>query len=137
VQGSLQVTGVVSATNFNRYELQIAPSNGSAGFSTIAGPFTQQAPTNNSILATVNMATIPNGEYIMRLAVFATDGGYVNVDARIVVNNPLPTPTPTVPPIPTTPPQSVFTPLPFDPLATQPFGGQSAPTPSATINPGG
>lgn len=69
---------------------------------------------------------VANGQYILRLAMFSRNGGFLYRTVRVNVVNALPTATPQ-PIIPTQPPIlfETFTPLPFDPTPT--------PAPLATI----
>ncbi|MDL1900929.1 hypothetical protein FBR02_09195 [Anaerolineae bacterium CFX9] len=131
IQGNFTIQGMISAQNFNRYQIEIAPVN-TSNFSIIAGPFGQQVPAGGT-LATWDTINTPNGAYTLRLAAFANDGGYLYRTVQVQVNNPLPTATPTIPPVPTAFP----TPLPFDtPIPFDP-GGQAAPGPTPTIFLGG
>jgi membrane peptidoglycan carboxypeptidase len=133
VVGAVQVTGSASASpqSFSRFQLEVAPV-GSDVFTIVAGPVTTAVPSG--VLATWNTVGSPNGAYILRLAMFAQNGGFLYRTVTVNVNNPVPTAT-AIPPtaIPTAP--SLFTPLPFDTVAPQVVPG--GPTPTATINPGG
>jgi membrane peptidoglycan carboxypeptidase len=120
VRGTVAVTGVMTApTNFNRYQVEFQPANAAQGapFQILAGPFGQQVPQGT--LAQWNTLNTPNGQYRLRLAAFANDGGYVySPIVNVLVDNPLPTPTPTPPP--TIAPPPTFAPIaptlsPFDP----------------------
>lgn len=131
VQGNITIQGVISAENFNRYQIELAPINAS-NFSIIAGPFGQQVPVGGT-LATWDTINAPNGAYTLRLAAFGNDGGYLYRTVQIQVNNPLPTATPTIP----APPTAFPTPLPFDtpiPFVPLDAGGQSVgPTPTVFL----
>ncbi|MBI1258484.1 MAG: hypothetical protein GC204_13535 [Chloroflexi bacterium] len=95
--GTVQLTGIVSGPNFSRYQIELAPSSAPTNFQPVAGPFNSQ---QNGNLATWDSTTIPNGAYLLRLAAFATDGGYRYDTINIGVNNIIPTvPPPTLPPI--------------------------------------
>jgi membrane peptidoglycan carboxypeptidase len=141
VIGNVTVQGQVNApANFNRYQLEIAPA-GAQNFQMLPGfPQQTQQPNPNSILGTWDTTRIPNGQYQLRLSVVAADGGYMNRQVIVNVNNPPPTPTPT--PSPTVTPMGIatlpgivpttdfgFTPLPFD---TPAFGNMGGPTPTFT-----
>jgi membrane peptidoglycan carboxypeptidase len=132
VQGQVTVTGNATAQNFNRYQLEVAPE-GSDTFAIIAGPFTSQ-PAGNT-LGTFDSTRLTNGVYRLRLAMFANDGGYLYRVIRIIVDNPLPTPTPipTQAPLPTLPPLASPTPIPFDNNGVGGGQGGGVPTPTATI----
>jgi membrane peptidoglycan carboxypeptidase len=132
VSGSLQITGAVVAPNFANYQIVILRTDGTT--LATAGPFTNQAPTMNSVLHTLDTRAIPDGDYILRLDVRSTTGnGYVNIDASIRIDNPDPTAIPTAVPTLTLPPSLFLTPLPFDTV----IPAQSFPTPTVTIIPGG
>ncbi|MFN8376436.1 MAG: transglycosylase domain-containing protein [Anaerolineae bacterium] len=131
VNGSLQITGAVSAPNFSNYQIILLRPDGTqvAAY----GPFTTQAPNMNSVLYTLDTRTIPDGDYLLRLDVRSTTNGYADIDASVRIDNPDPTAIPTVAPTITQPPSVFTTPLPFDTV----IPAQSFPTPTATINPGG
>jgi membrane peptidoglycan carboxypeptidase len=114
IEGTVSITGQVSAspTEFSRYQLEYADVNNPETFQIIGQYSTQQQTTAGSVLATWNTTTVPNGTYILRLAVFAQNGGYLYRTVRVNINNQLPTPTPTVPALPPT--SAPFTPIPFD-----------------------
>lgn len=138
VQNIVQVQGIVSASNLNRYELAYAGPTAPDNFITFAGPVTAQA---NGLLGEWNTTILPNGPYRIRLQAFSNAGGVISNIVQVNVNNPLPTPTPTqLPPTPTFPAPPTFdpiaTPIPFD--TPIPFGELSnigGPTP--TIDFGG
>jgi hypothetical protein len=142
VQGLVQITGAAQAPNFNRYQIEFAPSTDPENFRIIAngGPFTTQQPTGGT-LATWDTTQVPNGIYRLRLAAFANDGGYAYRIVQVGVNNPLPTatPQPTLAPTLIVPPTVDFgaTPLPFDTPSSP--GAQLAPTtdPAAAPPPAG
>lgn len=138
LQGNINVTGTVQAVNFQQYSLDMAPAEQPNNFSVVFGPTNQQV--QNNVLGSIDTTRFPNGSYILRLAVYSTSNGYAYRTVQIVINNPLPTATPTLPPtvvfptavqpIVTFPPQILptspvmpFTPLPFDePTPTINFG---------------
>ena len=143
VSEMVQITGAVSAQNFDRYQIELAPVNTNT-FSIIAGPFQTQQPTLGSVLAEWDSRGVNNGQYTLRLSMFATaasGGGFLNRDVRIIVQN--------IPPTPTATPTQVFVPatsttIPFPeattvPFQSQPFEAQpvGAPTATATIVIGG
>ncbi len=128
VSGIVQITGSASATTFNRYQLEVASAASPNTFTIVSGPSTTPQPSGQ--LGTWNTTTLPNGGYILRLAMFANNGGYLYRTVQVAVNNVQPTPTPTLPPailptvplFPTEPPifptaPVGFTPLPFDTVA--------------------
>ena len=138
VTENVQITGAVSAQNFDRYQIEIAPVNTNT-FNIIAGPFQAQQPTLGSVLAEWDSRGVNNGQYILRLSMFATaasGGGFLNRDTQIIVQN--------IPPTPTATPTQVFIPptqttIPFPEATTVPFQSQpvGVPTATATITVGG
>ena len=137
LQGTVSITGAVSVPqNFSRYQLDIlSVNNPNAVISTI-GPFNNQVP-NQAELAQWDTRQVPNGAYIIRLAVFGTSqagGGYLYRTVQVTVQNILPTATPVI--LPTVPLPTPTT-IPIEPIggSSQSLGG--AATPTATINPGG
>lgn len=129
--GQVQVIGIMTAPNFNRYQLEIAPAENPESFTVVAGPFGNQQP--NGALGTWDTTVWPNGVYRLRLAAFANDGGYLYRTVQVGVNNPIPTPTPLI--VPTSFPTSGpigFTPIPFE--TPIPFGGISDLGPTPTID---
>ncbi len=135
VIGAVQFTGSASASpqTFSRYQLEVAPV-GSDTFTIVHGPVTTTQPSGT--LGTWNTTGVTNGGYVVRLAMFAQNGGFLYRTVTVNVNNPLPTPTLAPPtPLPTAPP--VFTPIPFDTVAPGSQAVPGGPTPTATINPGG
>ncbi|MEQ8677741.1 MAG: transglycosylase domain-containing protein [Aggregatilineales bacterium] len=133
VQGNVNITGQISADNFNRYQLEYASANNPNNFFLI-GTFQQQQP-NQGTIGTWDTTQVTNGQYTIRLAVFSNTGGFLyRTTQGITVNNPLPTATPQ--PVPTQVEVPVFTPLPFDTVpsnSSQGVDGSTVPTP--TINP--
>jgi membrane peptidoglycan carboxypeptidase len=117
VSGVVQVTGAASARTFNRYQLEIAPPSSANTFQIVSGPTT--TPQTSGSLGQWNTAGLPNGTYKLRLAMVATNGGYLYRTVTVNINNVIP---PTAPPviIPTSEPfiqptlPGNFTPLPFE-----------------------
>ncbi|MCC6614391.1 MAG: transglycosylase domain-containing protein [Anaerolineae bacterium] len=90
LSGIVPITGIVSAANFNRFQIELAPVNQPDNFAIIAGPFTSQVTANGTIVDW-NTTTVPNGIYRLRLAAFANNGGYVFKVVQVGINNALPT----------------------------------------------
>jgi membrane peptidoglycan carboxypeptidase len=121
--GTVQVTGAATARTFSRYQLEVASATAPNTFTIVSGP-TTTPQTAAGPLGTWDTTRTPNGPYILRLAMFASNGGYLYRTVTVNVANVLPTATPvpiiptlppTVPPFSTTPfPQTDFTPLPFE-----------------------
>jgi membrane peptidoglycan carboxypeptidase len=120
LQGSVPITGQVSAENFNRYQVEYAPA-GTEDFRVIGDFSTTQQPNAGSTLATWDTTGVTNGDYTLRLMVFSSGGGFVHRTVNVTVNNPPPTPTPTPQPSPTSPPPPP--PIPTDPLPFDPIDG--------------
>ncbi|MBE2272136.1 MAG: penicillin-binding protein, partial [Anaerolinea sp.] len=145
VSGILQITGTVSAPNFNRYQLEIASLNTPDQYSLFAGPFGNQL--NNGVLGQLDTTQLANGLYRIRLSVYSNNtGGYEGAifrEVQIGVNNVAPTAQPTIPIIPTFPPDATVLPQDFSaqgaPTNTViPLGGLSViATPTATVIVGG
>ncbi|MBC7814065.1 MAG: hypothetical protein H7175_23125, partial [Burkholderiales bacterium] len=140
VLGVVQVTGIVSAQNFSRYQLEVASAAAPTSFTIVDGPYTTQQTVNGAVLGSWDTRSLANGPYILRIAVFANDGGFAYFNRSVTVNNPLPTATPTfipptpIPPTPITP--VFFTPIPFDtiiPFDSQVPGQVGGATPTATL----
>ncbi|MFZ4828981.1 MAG: transglycosylase domain-containing protein, partial [Phototrophicaceae bacterium] len=130
---SLSVSGSIGASNFASYDLQIASAANPENFQIVDGPY-RTLPVNNQV-GVWNTENFANGEYILRLGINSTEGGYAYRTVKVTLNKPLPTPTPTPPPIPTAP---SLAPILGQPTAI-PFDSQSIglPTPTATISLGG
>ncbi|MCA9882795.1 MAG: transglycosylase domain-containing protein [Anaerolineae bacterium] len=129
VENVLTITGVASGPNFNYYQLQYAPASNPDSWVDITPQSTNQVTSAGTQLGTWDTRTVANGQYILRLHVVSTTGGYIDVTRNVTIQNTQPTPTPTVP-VPTVPffptvPTLVpgnptFTPLPFDDLNPTP-----------------
>lgn len=138
VMGTVSILGVASANNFDSYQLEYAPV-GSNTFTIFAGPVRNQQPNQNSTLGEWNTNTVTNGQYVIRLTMFSTSGGFIRRDVTVNVLNPTPTPMPT----PTTAPQPTIvlpttTTLPFPtPFAPSPQIQTGDATPTATLFFGG
>jgi len=130
--GQVTITGQVSAPNFAYFQLEYASGGAPDTFTPIGAAVNQQFPTNGATLATWDTRTVPNGQYILRLAVYSSTNGYIFRTIRVTLNNIPPTPTaapPTPVPMATLAPIG-FTPLPFE-QQTVPLG---PPTPTATLS---
>jgi len=134
LQGTVSITGAVSVPqNFSRYQIDILSANNPNAVIMTIGPFNNQVP-NQAELGQWDTRTVSNGVYIVRLSVFGTSqagGGYLYRPVQVTVQNILPTSTPVILPTMAIP---TATTIPLD------LGGstsQGAPTPTATINPGG
>lgn len=109
--GNVAITGQVSASNLQRWELQISEVGTENFRSIMPQAATNQVPTGGSVLYEWDSTTVQNGAYILRLAAFSNaNGGFIFRDVRVQVQNVLPTATP----IPPTPVPVVLSPIPFD-----------------------
>lgn len=126
IQGVVSILGQVNAPDFGRYQLEFAPA-GTENYQIIGMPITTAQPNANSILGQWDTRMVANGNYNLRLTVFANNAynGFITFTTPVTVSNPAATATP--PPLPTsTPfmpmptPPSLITPLPFDTLAPTP-----------------
>jgi len=120
VSGFIEIRGTVSnVPGFTGYQFQIADSAAPEAFS---GPapgstvYTNQQPSANSLLGTVDFTGYPNGNYILRLVVTGQNNATANRDVPVVVNNT------TAPP----PPADIFTATPAPSLT--PFVPDLLPT---------
>jgi membrane peptidoglycan carboxypeptidase len=132
IQSRTEIKGQVSAQNFHRYQIEFAPLTDPENFAMIEGPIYTQYADPNSTLGWWDTTQVENGDYILRLAVFSTDGGYLYRTAMVRVNNPMIVPTNTPPVAPTAAPGALPTPLPFDDLSTP--APSTLPTPTFDIS---
>lgn len=114
LQGNVAITGQVSASDLQRWELQISEVGTDNFRSIMPQASTSQVPTGGSILYEWDSRTVANGAYILRLAAFSNTGGFIYRDVRVTLQNPDPTPVPAT----ATPFVVELTPLPFDTLPT-------------------
>jgi hypothetical protein len=118
--GTFTITGQISASDLQRWELEYAPV-GSESWIDIVPPATSQVPQAGTVLAQWDTIQVNNNTYRLRLAAYSQAGGFAFREATVQVQNipPTPTPAPTsLPPTPTPFGQGGFTPIPFDPTAT-------------------
>lgn len=95
VEGTVSVIGFATGTDLASYQLELIPASSPGQIFIVAGPFTNQVPTE-SVLAQFNTAQFPSGQqYTLRLNARSTVGGFILRDTRIIINNPTPTPPPT------------------------------------------
>lgn len=95
LQGLITISGQVQGPNFVRYELAYATSQQPDNFIQIATSSTQ-VPQNGSPLGDWDTTQVANGNYTIRLQAVSSAGGTIIVDVPVVVDNPLPTATPTL-----------------------------------------
>lgn len=129
VSGAVQINGQATASNFNRYQLEVSPAN-SGSFGIIYGPV--GTPVQNGLLGQWDTSGVPNGAYDLRLTMFSSTGGTAQRSVTVVVNNVTPTLVPT--------PLPIFTPSPLPPvdplmpIATLPIV-PLGPTPTIQLGP--
>lgn len=92
VSGTVNITGIASAPDFNRYELQIASLNQPDQYRLFGS---SNAQVNNGTLGTLDTAQLTNGLYRVRLAAFSNSGGSIFREIQLGVNNVAPTAQPT------------------------------------------
>jgi hypothetical protein len=117
------------ASDFNRYQIEVAPVN-TSNFGIVFGPV--GTPVQNGLLGQWDTSGVPNGTYTLRLTMFSSTGGTVSRSVQVVVNNVAPTPFPTPIPISTPSPLPPVDPMvPIATLPIVPFG----PTPTIQLGP--
>jgi len=107
LEGQVAFTGQVSATDLQRWNLQISEVGTDNYRSIMPQPATNQIPSRGTVLFEWDSTSVENGAYIIRLEAISTSGGYIQRDVRVTIDNPLPTPIPASP----TPVQVEITPL--------------------------
>jgi membrane peptidoglycan carboxypeptidase len=83
--GIVDVTGIVSATDLDRWQIELAPG-GQENFTIISGVSQAQQPSN-AVLYQWNTATVPNGIYQLRLHAVSRTGGFIYSTVNVGVNN--------------------------------------------------
>lgn len=117
VEGQVNVIGFATGADLANYQLELIPANNPANIFIVAGPFTNQVPTEG-ILGQFSSTPFPAGQYTLRLNARSTRGGFILRDTRIFIANPTPTPAPTATPLS---PLVTDTTVPFFPTATAQF----------------
>jgi hypothetical protein len=84
IRGAALIQGTAVAPNFLRYEVAYAVASPDPVWITIGGA--QQAVANGT-LATWNTRALADGEYILRLQVYATDGNFFAVVTGLKISN--------------------------------------------------
>ena len=85
VQGSITVTGTVSAQNMERFELSLVTTRGA--LIQQLGSWEQQRPGQGEALVQWNTAAVPDGQYLLRLTARSVGGGYAQREAFVVISN--------------------------------------------------
>ncbi|MBI1281682.1 MAG: hypothetical protein GC179_26385 [Anaerolineaceae bacterium] len=95
--GPIQVVGTASAAQtFNRYQIEYASAVQPTVFTIIGAPST--TPQNSGVLGTWNTQQLPTGAYILRLAMFSNNGGYLYRTINVNIVNVPPTSAPIIQP---------------------------------------
>jgi 1A family penicillin-binding protein len=138
--------GSAVAANFSHYQVEVGIGTAPEAFMVIQPPVYQSV--EEGVLGSFDTTQVENGPYTLRLKVFDQTGGAISSEVRVLVDNPVstPTPSPTTTDIPTVSPTNTPTleptvtevptltptPLPEQPTETPTL---EVPTPGVTIEP--
>ncbi|GEM_PF-61556 len=122
LRGTVTVEGSATAAKFAYYQIEVGAGSDPQIYTVVHGPI--QQTVEKGALATFDTTKVPNGPYTLRLTVFNQSGNMQEKLVRVLVNNELPTATPT--PIPTQP---------FEPTATPTETALPTATPTNTSTP--
>jgi len=125
IAGEVTITGTTDIQNFGSSQLDFSYASNTADTWFIIQTSTQ--PVVDSPLATWDTTLITDGDYVLRLRVFLTDGTTQEVTIPIKVQNDTPIVTPTL--TPTSTPETIKGQIPT------PFLVASSPTPTLTPRP--
>jgi len=84
MRGAYTIQGSAVAPGFLRYEVAYAASAADPVWITIGG---EQSPVPNGTLLTWNTRALPDGNYILRLLVFSTDGTFAATVTGLQLSN--------------------------------------------------
>jgi hypothetical protein len=143
VGGIVEVRGIATHANFDNYQVRYAPgTNVVADSSWVDIVMFVETPVENGVLCTWDTSTLPDGPYVLALAVWGVDdpsNPHVHFVEHVIIDNsslpttePTPEDLPTVAAGPTQTPVSIAqpaTPTPR-PSATPLPEGQETPTPT-------
>ncbi|MCY4071745.1 MAG: transglycosylase domain-containing protein [Chloroflexi bacterium] len=95
VRDAVEIRGQVRAPDFDRFELGYAYRDDPDNFLPISAALVEM-PNYGTVLGLWDTRSlgVPDGEYILRLAVYSSNGGNINYDINLRVENPRPTATP-------------------------------------------
>ena len=95
VRDAIEIRGQVQAPDFDRFELEYAYRDDPGKFLPISAALVEM-PNYGTVLGVWDTRSlgVPDGEYILRLAVYSTNGGNINYEINLRVENPAPTATP-------------------------------------------
>jgi 1A family penicillin-binding protein len=135
VRGTITMEGAVTAANFSHYQVEVGIGTGPQAFALVHGPIRQIV--EQGVLGVFDTTQVENGPYTLRLVVFDQNGGGNEDRVRVLVDNPIATPSPsptvtaTQPVIPSATPTASPTPTltPEPPTAT---ASATSPPPTAT-----
>lgn len=125
VRGEVTVTGTTGISGFTSSQLDFSYASNPTG--TWFALQTSTQPVTDSSLAVWDTTLITDGDYILRLRVFAEDGTLQEVTVPVRVQNDTPIPTPT--------PVTTSTPARLDTGFPTPFLVAASPTPTSTPRP--
>lgn len=101
VRGVITVEGSAVAANFSHYQIELGQGTDPQNFIVIKDPTPRLI--EQGLLGQFDTTQIENGPYTLRLMVFDQSGGAFEARVRVLVDNPIPTVTPTASPTPTQP----------------------------------
>jgi hypothetical protein len=129
IQGQVAITGTTDILNFASAELDFSYLSDKTNTRFPIQVLTQVI--QNSVLTTWDTTVISDGDYLLLLRVYATDGSFQDTSVTVKIRNysALPLPTPTA--IPTEPAIQIPTPI----LITPSITPTSAPLPTPTLLP--
>ncbi len=136
VRGQLPLEGSAVAANFSHYQVEVGVGAAPQAFLMIHGPVRELVEQGQ--LGIFDTSQVENGPYTLRLVVVDRNGGTVEARVRILVDNPIATPTPTAPPSPTvtlSPPTVTQTPTAPLPTETPTTAPTDLPTDTPTETP--
>lgn len=92
VHGAVEIRGQVRAPDFDRFELVYAYRDDPTNFLPVSAALVEM-PNYGSVLGIWDTRSLglPDGDYILRLAAYSSNGGNINVDINLRVENPTPT----------------------------------------------
>ena len=95
VRDTIEIRGQVQAPDFDRFELEYAYRDDPGKFLPISAALVEM-PNYGTVLGVWDTRSlgVPDGEYILRLAVYSANGGNINFEINLRVENPAPTATP-------------------------------------------
>ncbi len=98
LHGAIEIRGQVQAPDFDRFELLYASAGDPETFFPISASLVQM-PQYGSPLALwdTRAAQVPDGNYILRLAAKSLEGGFINFDLNISIDNTIADPQPAEP----------------------------------------